>query len=184
MFDAFWIFWCSNTQIVFFFCFSLGSLVTRPICLSRKNLVLSLSPWLHLGFAICSTIWGVGVFLEKNSSRSRCFFLHSKKQWLRTEDAIKPCWDFFVRKVYIIDECMSFLLRNLNLAKSWKTCSTIQFTWMFLGKFWVYHYFETLRSHASISVSGDNLDDPFFYIWDSSQNPPKSGDVRLANLCF
>jgi len=56
--------------------------------------------------------------------------------------------------------------------------------WMFLGKFWVYHYFETLRSHASISVSGDNLDDPFFYIWDSSQNPPKSGDVRLANLCF
>ena len=46
------------------------------------------------------------------------FFALQQKKWLRTEDAIKPCWVFFVRKVYIIDGCMSFLLRNLNLAKS------------------------------------------------------------------
>ena len=120
MFDAFWIFWCSNTQIVLFFLLQFGITCHKANMSLKKELGIEsepmIAPW------ICDLLNHLGsrCVFGKNSSRSRCFFLHSKKQWLRTEDAIKPCWDFFVRKVYIIDECMSFLLRNLNLAKIMK----------------------------------------------------------------
>ena len=46
------------------------------------------------------------------------FFFAFQKTMFEDGGYNKTMLGFFVRKVHIIDECMSFLLRNLNLAKS------------------------------------------------------------------